>query len=188
MTALALTVYVGGDKYDAGTDHTAMPTAVVDKIRNGGAWVGGTAPALSVVPSGKARITASDLGSATAAKAALGITVDLAKGHLVPTGTAPAAAAQAGAGTGATATVAGRDTAGVVTLTSGSASLASGAQVVLTFAQPFAVAPVPVVSGGPLAVALHPYISATTTALTISFASAPSASTAYLINYVVVGK
>lgn len=189
MTALAYTVYVGGVKYAAGTDHTAMPTDVVDEIRNPGAWVGGTAPAVTTVHIGKARISIADLSSATKAKAALGIEVDTSKGHLVPTGSAPTAAVQAGAGTSATATVAGRDSAGVVTVTSGSASLAAGAQAILTFAQAYAVAPVPVVSGASaVAEALQPYASATTTTLTIGFATAPSASTAYLVNYAVIGK
>lgn len=189
MTALAQTVYVDGVKYDVGTDHTAMPTDVVDRIRNSSAWVGGTPPALTVVPIGKPRLTSVDLSGATRARAALGLEVDTSKGHLVPTGSAPTAAPQAGAGTSATATVAGRDTAGVVTVTSGSASLAAGAQVVLTFNKPFAVAPVPVVSGASAAAeALQPYASATTTALTIGFGSAPSASTVYPVNYIVIGK
>lgn len=189
MAALAQDVYIGGVRYAAGTVHTDMPPTVVDQIRNPGAWVGGTPPALSVEPYGKARISSADLSSAPRARAALGLTVNFPKGHVVPTGSAPTAAAQAGAGTSATAVVAGRDTAGTVTITSGASSLAVGAQAVLTFSQPFSVAPVPVVSGASAAAeALQPYASATTTALTIGFATAPSASTAYVVNYVVVGK
>jgi hypothetical protein len=189
VTALAFTVYVDGVKYDAGTDHTAMPTAVVDEIRNPNAWVGGVAPAVTTVQVGKKFITMADLSSATRARASLGIEVDTSKGHLVPTGTAPTAAAQAGAGTSASAAVAGRDTAGVVTLTSGSASLAAGAQVILTFNKPFAVAPAVVVSGGSAAAeALQPYATASTTTLTIGFGSAPSASTAYPVHYIAIGK
>lgn len=190
MTALAYSVIVEGTRYAAGTDHTAMPAAHVDEIRNGAAWVGGTAPALSVVPIGKAHIVASDLSTATKARAALGIAVDLRYGHLVPTGSAPTVAAQAAAGTSATAAVAGKDTAGTVTVTSGSASLAAGNQAVVTFAQAFAVAPVVVLSPASAAVAaLAPYVAAaTTTTFTIAFGSAPTASTAYPVTYHVIGK
>lgn len=73
MTALAQSVTIDQTTYAAGTDHTEMPAAVVDRIRNPGAWVGGTAPALSVAPYGKSRIKATDLTSATRARAALGL-------------------------------------------------------------------------------------------------------------------
>lgn len=190
MTALAYSVIVEGTRYAAGTDHTAMPVAHVDEIRNGAAWVGGTAPALSVVPIGKSHIVAADLSSATKARAALGIAVDLRYGHIVPTGSAPTVAAQAAAGTSATAAVTGKDTAGTVTVTSGSASLAAGNQAVVTFNHAFDVAPVVVLTPGSAAVAaLAPYVAAaTTTTFTIAFGSAPSASTAYPVNFHAVGK
>jgi hypothetical protein len=188
VTALANTIYVDGVQYVGGTDHTAMPANVVDQIRNPAAWVGGTAPALSVVPDGKARLSSGDLTSATKVRAALGIEVSLLGGHIVPTGATPTVVAQAGAGTSATVTVSGRDTAGVVALTAGSASLAAGAQVVLTFAKPFAAPPAVVVSGGPNAAVLHPYATATTTTMTLSLVSAPSASTVYSFHYVVIGR
>ncbi len=190
MTALATSVSIDGVTYAAGTDHGSMPAAVVDRIRNPSAWVGGTAPALSVTPDGKARLNAVDLSTATKAKAALGIQVSLLNGHIVPTGTAPTAAAQSAAGTGATATVAGRDTAGAVTLTAGSASLGTGNQVIVTFNKPFAVAPVVVLESTTAALAaLHPYVAAaSTTAFTIGLGTAPTASTAYVINYLAVGK
>ncbi len=190
MTALTSDVYVGGVRYAAGTDHATMPAAVVDHIRNPGAWVGGTAPALSVFQAGKARIIGTDLTTATKARAALGIQVDTSRGHLVPTGAAPTAVAQAAAGTSASVAVAGKDTAGELTLTSGSASLATGNQVVVTFNQPYAVAPVVVVSpGGPNASAQAPYVAAaTTTGFTVGFGVAPAATTTYRVHYVVVGK
>lgn len=190
MTNLATAVVVDGVEYAAGTAHGSMPAAVVDRIRNPAAWVGGTPPALSVIPEGKARLDGADLSSATKAKAALGLEVSLFNGHIVPTGTAPTAAAQASAGTGATATVAGRDTAGAVTLTSGSASVATGNQVIVTFNKPFAVAPVVHLTPVTAALgALHPYVAATsTTTFTIGLASAPSTGTAYIFNYVVIGK
>jgi hypothetical protein len=190
VTNLATAVVVDGVEYAAGTAHGTMPAAVVDKIRNPSAWVGGVAPTLSAIPEGKARLDGADLSSATAAKAALGLQVSLFNGHIVPTGTAPTAAAQAAAGTAATATIAGRDTAGAITLTAGSASVASGNQVVVTFNKAFAVAPIVVLAPVTAALgALHPYVAAaSTTTFTVGLASAPTVDTAYVINYVVIGK
>jgi hypothetical protein len=82
MTALAKAVFVDGVRYDAGTDHSAMPTAVVDLIRNSDAWIGGVAPALSVPLIGKNRITSADLGSAARARAALGIDPPMRTGEV----------------------------------------------------------------------------------------------------------
>jgi Pectate lyase superfamily protein len=74
MTALAQDVHVDGVRYAAGTDHTAMPALVVNQIRNGNAWVGGTPPVTSTPNIGKARITSADLSSAARARDALGLT------------------------------------------------------------------------------------------------------------------
>jgi hypothetical protein len=190
MTALAYSVFVDGTLYVAGTDSGSMPTGVADKIRNPAAWVGGTAPALTVVPVGKSHINMTDLQSATLARAALGIEVNTAKGHLVPTGSAPTVAAQAAAGTSPSAAIAGRDTAGTITLTSGTGTPATGNQVILTFNQAFATAPIVVLTPGSAALAaLHPYVAAaTTTTFTVGFGVAAATSTAYPINYVVIGK
>lgn len=73
MVALAQSVTLDGTTYDAGTDHTALPAGVADRIRNPVAWVGGTAPALSLVPFGKARLKPADLSSADKARTALGL-------------------------------------------------------------------------------------------------------------------
>jgi hypothetical protein len=73
VVALAQAVMVDETTYAAGTDHTAIPVAHRDRIRNPGAWVGGTPPALSALPYGKNRIKPSDLASATKARAALGL-------------------------------------------------------------------------------------------------------------------
>lgn len=190
MTALAYVVFVDGVQYAAGTDHSTMPTNAVDQIRNPNAWVGGVAPAVTTVPDGKPWLSGADLSTAARAKKAMGIEVSLLGGHVVPTGDAPAAAVQAGAGTGATATVAGRDTAGIITLTSGSGSVASGNQVVVTFAKPFAVAPVVMTNAANAAAAtgVQRYASTTTTSFTVGFGVAPATGTAYAISYVVVGK
>lgn len=190
MTTLAHSVSIGGTTYAASTDHTAMPAAVVDEIRNPGAWTGGTAPALSATPLGLARIGAADLSTGTRARAALAINLDMTGGHVIPTtGSAPTVAAQAAMGTSPTATVAGRDTAGIATLTTGSGSPATGAQAIITFATAFAVAPVATVSpASAVAAARDVYVTATTTTLTIGFAAAGAASTAYVFNYHVIGK
>lgn len=74
MVALAKNVHLDNVRWAAGTDHTAMPVEVVDRIRNGDAWVGGTAPPLSgPPPPGKSNISGRDLASASSARAALGL-------------------------------------------------------------------------------------------------------------------
>src|SRR5688572_14137489 len=84
VTALAQSVTIDATTYPAGTDHATMPAAVVDRIRNPAAWVGGTAPAVSVTRIGKSRMTAADLSSATKARAALGL--DTLDQRWAPTG------------------------------------------------------------------------------------------------------
>lgn len=72
MAVLATPVYVDGTRYEAGT---TPPNVVADQIRTGGAWVGGTAPALSTgAYIGKRKLTPDDLTSAANLRAALGIT------------------------------------------------------------------------------------------------------------------
>lgn len=190
MATLAKAVIIDGTKYPAGTLDSAMPPGVADRIRSSDAWVGGTPPALTVPQIGKRRIGFSDLDSSRDARAALGIEVDLSKGHVVPTGDAPTVAAQAALGTGATAAVAGRDTAGVVTLTAGSAALAAGNQAVVTFDEPFATAPVVVLAPTTAAGAtVHPYVAAVTaTTFTIGFGTASGAAAVIPLNYVVIGR
>ena len=103
----------------------------------------------------------------------------------------PAAALSAGAGTtGVTVSNTGTDERGQVVIHTGSSSVATGAQVVLTFASPYGnLAPEAViVSPNDAATALlNPYASATATALTIGVGTIPTASTTYTYNYVVVG-
>src|ERR1044072_8477043 len=73
MVALAKPVTIDGTRYAAGTDHTQMPAAVVDRIRNGEAWVGGTAPALSAPRVARADLPPADLSTATKAREVLGL-------------------------------------------------------------------------------------------------------------------
>jgi hypothetical protein len=107
VTALAKSVVVAGVSYAAGTDHTALPVAVVDKIRNPGAWVGGVVPALQAAPlPGEAQIGLADLRTPGRARAALGIDSSVAysgPGISIPPGwgqhwQAKLAAAERGAG------------------------------------------------------------------------------------------
>ena len=104
---------------------------------------------------------------------------------------APVAALAAGAGTpGATVTVTGSDERGKVVIHTGSASVAIGAQVTLTFQNAYGnLAPEAVIiSPNDQATALlNPYGSATATALTIGVGTIPAVSTTYTYNYVVVG-
>lgn len=74
VVALAQSVTIEQTTYAAGTDHTELPAAVADRIRNPSAWVGGVAPALSVAaPAGKPRLDEKDLSSAVRARTALGL-------------------------------------------------------------------------------------------------------------------
>jgi hypothetical protein len=83
VTALAQSVRIGQTTYAVGTDHAAMPAAVVDAIRNPNAWVGGVAPALSApAPAGKPQIIPADLTTPEKARAALGLP-EFDSGHRV---------------------------------------------------------------------------------------------------------
>lgn len=97
----------------------------------------------------------------------------------------PTAVAGAAAGTSPTGlTNAGRDDFGSVSITTGT-STAAGTLFTLTFNNAYTVAPDAVIvddNGG-----VASYGSATTTALTISAKTAPAASTAIKVNYVLVG-
>lgn len=73
MTTLATSVTVDGTVYPAGTDHTQLPAAVLDRIRNPAAWTGGTAPATGIAHFGKPEIVADDLRTPARARAALGL-------------------------------------------------------------------------------------------------------------------
>lgn len=83
MVALARSVTVGMVTYAAGTDHTTMPAADVDQIRNPAAWVGGVAPALS--SAADVALTRRDLSSVQRLRTALGVT----DSPILPIGTTP---------------------------------------------------------------------------------------------------
>jgi len=110
------------------------------------------------------------------------------RGRHHATGPSPSVAAGAQAGVGATASVVGDDTAGTVTITTGTAP-AAGVLATLTFAAPWVstapfVAALAKTAGGAV---LQVYASTTTTALTISVGAVPTASVTYSFDYQAVG-
>jgi hypothetical protein len=138
---------------------------------------------------------ASDLLNATAiatggGTAATNAGLIINNGHLKSTQTtAPTAVVQAGAGTGGTCTVShATDMSGVVSVTAGTLTLASGAQCVVTFNKAYNVAPVCVMwpnnSATSLAIAtLGEYVTSSTTTMTVNAGAAPVTTIAYSWNY-----
>lgn len=83
--------------------------------------------------------------------------------------------------------VSGNDTAGKVTVTTAMGTCSAGALVTVTFARPYAAAPNVVITPANAAAAgLQYYIGSTTTAFTVSTASAPATSISYVFNYQVM--
>lgn len=120
--------------------------------------------------------------------------VHLHDGHLVHSQTtAPTAAVTANAGTGASASLSNAtDLRGVLTLTTGTASWAAGAQVTVTFNQAYVTAPVIALTpananAATQATARGVYVSATTTSFSVNFAVADTAQRTYVWHYIVVG-
>lgn len=120
------------------------------------------------------------------------------QGHLSSfgnlSGTPPAIAAQAGLGTGATASINANstDTTGDVTFTAGTLSLSTGAQVIVTFDQPYNAGDTPEVELTPANAtaglnAAHYYVTSSTTGFTINFATASVLSLTYQFTYHVIG-
>lgn len=114
----------------------------------------------------------------------------LNNGHLKSTQTtAPTVAVQSGAGTGASCSVSGAtDTAGSITLNTGTLTLASGAQCIVTFNSAYNVAPKclmwPNSSTTALQIAaLGQYVTSSTTTMTINSGASGLPSTTYSWNY-----
>lgn len=92
--------------------------------------------------------------------------------HIITTGSAPSATPNANAGTSATCNVSGNDVNGSITLVTGSAAWAAGAQCAITFDTAYNVAPkcaLTATNGNAAAAFLNVYISKSTTALTVNF-------------------
>jgi hypothetical protein len=106
--------------------------------------------------------------------------------HLVAPSVAAGATAQVG--TGGTATFTGGDTHGQIVLTTGTSPSAAGTVATITFANPYSVAPVVVVSpNDAVTEALGVYASATATAATIGVHTEVAGSTTYKINFLAIG-
>lgn len=101
---------------------------------------------------------------------------------------------QSGLGTGATTSVSANstDSAGVITLNAGTVGLATGAQVTVTFQQPYNSGDTPIIELTPVNAtaglnAPHYYVTSTNTGFTINFATASVLSLTYVYNYTVLG-
>lgn len=106
--------------------------------------------------------------------------------------TPPTVTANAGAGTGATASLSNAtDTAGEITLTTGTLSLAAGSQLTVTYNTTYATAPLVIITPADTNAALAEatlgvYVTRTTTGFDVNFNIAPGITTAYLWNYFVI--
>ncbi|TAK89163.1 hypothetical protein EPO04_03630 [Patescibacteria group bacterium] len=136
--------------------------------------------------SGTALLTA-DTSGMTITVQALTVTANLTvNGHLITGGSTPSAAVNANAGVGASCTVSGTDTAGTITVTTGSSGVVAGTQCAITFATNFGSAP-RVVLGASSAGAgpLDPYVaSSATNTFSIGVGTAGATGTAYKFDYV----
>ena len=96
----------------------------------------------------------------------------------------PAVAAASGAGASPIQSLLNAtDAAGHISITPGGAGLASGGLLTVTFASPYAVAPViQLTPGNALAAAAAAYVTSTVNGFTVNLGSAPSAAN-YLWNY-----
>lgn len=118
---------------------------------------------------------------------ALAVTGNLTvNGHIITGGGTPSTAVNANAGVGASCVVSGTDTAGSITITTGSSGVVAGTQCTVTFSSAFGAAPRVVVGPSNAATApLDPYIGSTATGnFTVGVGTAGSTSTAYKFDYV----
>jgi hypothetical protein len=110
-------------------------------------------------------------------------------GRIISGGSAPSAVAQSGAGTSGTCSISGgNDTAGTVSITTGSGSWAAGAQCIVTFnGGTYGAAPRVVIS--PTATgtaAVQPYVTSSATTFTINFDAADTSAHTFTFNYFVI--
>jgi hypothetical protein len=108
-------------------------------------------------------------------------------GHIITANTSgtTTATVNSNAGTSSTCAITGDDTGGVVTLTTGTASWASGAQCTITFANAYGVAPNPVITNASAVSTstVQPYVSSTTTTMVINFYAADTATHTFKFDY-----
>ncbi|HSX02359.1 MAG TPA: hypothetical protein VLI05_03535 [Candidatus Saccharimonadia bacterium] len=111
-------------------------------------------------------------------------------GHVVTAGSAPGIAAGAAACTGPTVSLSGTDTAGLITITTGSSCGATGKLATITFANAFGAAPRVVLTPAEAnAAGLRYYYDSATTSTTsfdLDTATAPANTTTYKFSYQVL--
>lgn len=118
------------------------------------------------------------------------VLLSIKNGHIkIDQTTSPTAVVNANAGTSATCTLSNAsDSAGLINLTEGSGSWASGTQCTITFNKAYGVAPICTFSANNAATAGHQVsqqvnITTTTTTMIVTFGVADSAATAYKMFY-----
>jgi hypothetical protein len=108
-------------------------------------------------------------------------------GHVITGNTtgSTTATVSANAGTGSTCTVSGDDTAGQITVITGSASWASGVQCTINFSSSYASSPHPIMTSANATSrsVVQPYIGSTTGTMTINFTAPDTTSNTYIWNY-----
>lgn len=132
-----------------------------------------------------------ELDSEKAASASPSFTGTASFVHIDGAGSTPSIAAGAGAGTGPTISVVGTDTAGEITITTGTLPTLNAAVVTVTFASSYASSPYVVLwpaEANASAVGFLPYVTATTTTFVVSNAISLgfAGTTTYKYNYHVI--
>lgn len=109
------------------------------------------------------------------------------QGHIITSGTAPLAAVETDAGTGASCSVAGNDSAGTITFTTGP-DVVSGDMCTISFNTAYGAAPRVLLSADNLVSAtMQAAITGRTiNEFTVSSANLPNNSTEYVFNYIVI--
>jgi hypothetical protein len=109
-------------------------------------------------------------------------------GHIISGGITPSVSVSSNAGSAATVTVLGDDSAGTITLTSGSSGTLSGSQVNLTFANSYGDTPhVLITPNDSTSASLEVYpTNVTDTGFSLNVSAAPQANTTYSFEYFVV--
>lgn len=106
-------------------------------------------------------------------------------GHLKSTqNSVPTVVVGASAGTGATASLSNAtDTAGKVTINTGTLGLSTGSYATITFNKAFTTAPIVVLTPANSTLSTSVYVASTTTTFDINFGAAGGISSTYIINY-----
>lgn len=132
------------------------------------------------------KITASSLSVGSITLSTLSLTGNLSVGgHLITTGLAPSITASVSAANG-TASISGNDISGTINITTGKGSAIAGEIAIITFHNPFQLAPRVMLT--PLnsdAASVEAYVTEHSTFFTIRTAATPANSTIYSFNYFV---